>query len=403
MRKVTFLIIFLIIVSIPSFSSTDEECLVCHGDPDLKKNGKPLFVARAKFQSSIHGEAGLSCIDCHSDLKGIEDFPHPEKLKAVNCGECHEKIAKKFMESIHNLAPIKKAPLLVSCADCHGKHDIKSKDDISSRVHPLNITRTCEKCHLEKVKSPRGVKFIKQYEKSIHFKALEKAGLIVSANCSHCHGAHDIKGVLDSLSRVSRRNIIRTCGKCHAGIKRDYLEGVHGKEYVKGIKDAPVCTDCHGEHDITSPQNLSSRVYATKVARVCSRCHDDEALARQYGFLTARLKTYSNSFHGIASKFGETRVANCSSCHGYHDIRPSSDSKSSINAKNLPETCGKCHAGAGKNFSKGKIHVVSEKASNKWAYFVKIFYIILIVCSIFIFFIFIVADLFHRLSHKWKK
>ncbi len=105
-----------------------------------------------------------------------------------------------------------------------------------------------------------------------------------------------------TLSRVSRKNIILTCESCHVGIEKNYLEGVHGKDYLKGIKDVPVCTDCHSEHDIVSPQDLSSSVYATKVAEVCSGCHDDEKLARQYGFLTSRLKTYSSSIHGTASK-----------------------------------------------------------------------------------------------------
>ena len=38
-----------------------------------------------------------------------------------------------------------------------------------------------------------------------------------------------------------------------------------------------------------------------------------------------------------------TTVAHCASCHGVHDILPSSDPRSSINPKNLPATCGKCH------------------------------------------------------------
>jgi len=200
--------------------------------------------------------------------------------------------------------------------------------------------------------------------------------------------------------RVSRKNIINTCGQCHLGIKRDYLEGVHGQYYLKGSQDVPVCIDCHSEHNIQTPQTLSSSVYATKVAKVCSRCHDNEALSRQYGLLTSRLKTYSHSFHGIASSFGEAHVANCASCHGFHDIRPWSDPKSSINPNNLPQTCGQCHPGAGKNFAKGKIHVISEKLSNKWAYYVRIFYIVLISSIISVFLIFISVDLGHRLHQK---
>ena len=50
-------------------------------------------------------------------------------------------------------------------------------------------------------------------------------------------------------------------------------------------------------------------------------------------------------------KAGSQTVANCASCHGVHNILPSSDPKSTINAKNLPTTCGKCHPGAGQRFA----------------------------------------------------
>jgi len=289
-----FVVLFFISLLLLASSAPEDSCLVYHQDSKLKtREGRSVSISEEKFSSSVHAQVGLACIDCHQDLQGVEDFPHPEKLSEVKCS-------------------------------------------------------------------------------------------------------------LDPSSRVSRKNIINTCGQCHLGIKHDYLEGVHGQAFLKGSHDVPVCTDCHSEHSIQAPQFLSSSVYPTKVAKVCSRCHDNEALSQRYGFLTSRLKTYSRSYHGIASRFGETKVANCTSCHGFHDIRPSSDPKSSINPKNLPQTCGKCHPGAGVNFTKGKIHVISEKLSNKWAYYVRIFYIILISSIISFFLIFILVDLGHRLQQKFQ-
>lgn len=279
MHTYRYILLFLFSLGLVFFTRntafSDENCITCHEDPELiSEEEQSLFIDFKKFISSIHSQAEISCIDCHSDLINIEDFPHQKNLKSVNCGECHKKAAEEFLESIHS----------------------------------------------------------------------------------------------------------------------------QGKKYSPSV----TCADCHGKHDILSPQDMNSRVYATKIAAVCSRCHDDKILAHQYGFLTSRLKTYSNSFHGTASKFGETRVANCASCHGYHDIRQSSDPKSLIHIENLAKTCGKCHAGAGINFTKGKIHMASEKTSNKWAYFVKTLYIILIAGIIFILLIFIITDLAHKLSHKWK-
>jgi predicted CXXCH cytochrome family protein len=382
---------------------TDDDCLSCHSDAGLKSSaGTSVFVAAARFQASVHGQAGVSCVDCHADLRRVREFPHSPMLKPVDCSVCHGKEAQSFRESVHGLATAEKDGMTVSCKDCHGTHDIRAKDDFASRVFPLNLPQTCLSCHGGKVKTARGGEFAKLYEKSVHYAALEKLGLTQAATCDNCHGSHDTRKVMDPAARVSRSNIIRTCGQCHVGILRDYLEGVHGKDYVKGIQDVPVCTDCHSEHDIRSPQDIESPVYATKVAKVCSRCHDDIALAREYGFLPNRMRTYGQSYHGIASKFGEVRVANCASCHGFHDIRDPSDPKSPVNPANLQKTCGRCHPGATKHFAQGRIHneLAGTGKIDRISHFVKGAYIALISAIIGVFLLFIGADLLHRALRK---
>jgi len=147
----------LFFLSSPFLIQSDEDCMVCHEDPELKTDDE-------NSQSSIHGEAGFSCVDCHSDLRETEEFPHPDKLKAVNCSECHDEAAREYQTGIHIHANPEEDCCAVTCADCHGKHDIKSTTDISSRVYPLNLPQTCESCHLERVKTKRGGEFIKQYE-----------------------------------------------------------------------------------------------------------------------------------------------------------------------------------------------------------------------------------------------
>lgn len=388
--------------AIAGHAASDDDCLACHADKDQKSaKGTSVFVDAEKFKASVHGQAEIGCVGCHADLAKVKDFPHAAPLKPAACASCHDKEAAVLKASVHLQPHRAENPIVVGCADCHGSHDIRPKDDAESSVYAINIPDTCLRCHAERVKIRNGNEFVRQYTQSAHYRALEKAGLSLAANCVTCHGGHDVKAMGDPQSRVSRKAIIHTCGKCHAGIEKNYLEGVHGKDYLKGSKDVPVCTDCHGEHAISSPAELSSRVYATKVAQVCSRCHDDERLARQYGLLTSRLKSYSDSYHGTASKFGETRVANCSSCHGFHDIRTSADPKSPIHPANLAKTCGQCHPGAGTNFAKGKIHVVSARIENKSGHVIRIAYIVLIAGLISAFVLFILADLFHRIRSRW--
>ena len=125
-----------------------------------------------------------------------------------------------------------------------------------------------------------------------------------------------------------------------------------------GARDAPVCTDCHGEHLILAPGEAGSTVSAARVSTVtCGRCHGDERLAQRYNLPADRLPSYADSFHGLAMREGSQTVANCASCHGEHNIFPSSDPRSTVYPANLHKTCGNCHAGAGAKFAIGQVHV----------------------------------------------
>jgi len=48
-----------------------------------------------------------------------------------------------------------------------------------------------------------------------------------------------------------------------------------------------------------------------------------------------RVNSYFDSYHGLAAEGGSLVAANCSSCHGVHNILPSSDPHSTINRANL--------------------------------------------------------------------
>ena len=58
-------------------------------------------------------------------------------------------------------------------------------------------------------------------------------------------------------------------------------------------------------------------------------------LSQEFGVPGQRVSSYMDSYHGLATEGGSVVAANCSSCHGVHDILPSSDPRSSINHANL--------------------------------------------------------------------
>ena len=76
------------------------------------------------------------------------------------------------------------------------------------------------------------------------------------------------------------------------------------------------------------------------------------------------MSTYTQSFHGLALQGGNPTVANCASCHGVHDILPSSDPLSTVNPSELPQTCGKCHPGIGTRLGAEffKVHAPAGRA-----------------------------------------
>src|SRR6185369_15130617 len=53
----------------------NDDCLTCHADKDAKRsNGRSVAVVKQKFDSSVHGQAGVACVDCHRDLASAKDF-----------------------------------------------------------------------------------------------------------------------------------------------------------------------------------------------------------------------------------------------------------------------------------------------------------------------------------------
>ena len=225
--------------------------------------------------------------------------------------------------------------------------------------------------------------YVMGYEQSVHAQALKK-GNGNAATCINCHGSHDMRKGGDPESPVSKKHIQTACAQCHKDIAVTYASSIHGTALSKGNIAAPACTDCHGEHKILGPKDLNSPVSKLHVsAEVCTPCHTSVKMSEKFGIATGRSESYLESYHGLAVKAGKTEAANCASCHGVHDILPSSDSRSRVNKGNLASTCGQCHPGANNNFTQGAVHVSSSKPTDSgMVFFVSNLYISLILVTI---------------------
>src|SRR5690348_3275492 len=368
---------------------TNDDCLACHGDATLSKEvgGKPvsLYVSPEKFKASIHGSM-FSCVDCHTDIKNSMHEATPAK---VNCAQCHQDQQAIYDRSLHAKAIAAGNKNAASCVDCHGSpHDLLPASDANSKVNHANIPKTCGTCHGQKfVMETSGLStqpFV-AYQGSVHGHAVA-AGETGAAVCTDCHGSHEILAASDAKSSIFKFNVPTTCGKCHDAVKQQFVTSIHGQAVARGDWQAPVCTDCHGIHAIKSKGDPNSALSAQNLAQAtCARCHESVRLSREFGFDSRKAKTYLASYHGLASQLGSPVVANCASCHGAHNILPSSDPRSTINQANLVATCGKCHPGVTAKFVAAKVHVdqaISEDKGSLGVRWVRRFYLMTILVVI---------------------
>lgn len=375
---------------------TPDDCLACHQDRGLQRSapgpGRPpsVFVDAAGLQGSVHGRLGciachktataphderlprVACAGCHDQARaaltdGVHGHPpRPARapaptcagchgthavrpaasLGAESCATCHQREAAAYRESVHGRSRAQGAAEAATCRSCHGTaHALLPAKDARASTYHLNLPRTCAQCHadpelIKRYNIPVGDVY-KLYLDSIHGRALTRSGLLVAANCSDCHGVHDIRPRADRASRVFRANVPQTCGTCHAGVLQAYAESVHGRAVAKGSQTAPVCTSCHTAHQI---RRVEAAPWQLEVIRECGTCHRES------------LRTYRDTFHGKVTALGFARVAKCADCHGAHTIQPAADPRSAVSRTRIVATCAQCHRGATASFAEFHPH-----------------------------------------------
>ena len=408
-----FLLFFLsfVIISLAITQEKEEEyekidsnaCLDCH------EKGKHDTVITEDLSHSIH--EGFECLDCHADKSLLPHKEDPEfGVGCQGCGSCHEDAAALY--GFHGRMSAEECVEIPTCADCHGDHDVLPSTVKNSKTHPSNVPSTCAKCH-EDINLTRKYQIlidhpIEIYKSSVHGLATER-GNEEAATCNDCHStggsAHRILSPGDPESTINHFNIPETCGQCHKEDLIDFNQGIHGQLVARGEADAPVCTHCHGEHGIISPSDPRSPVSKARLAEAtCSPCHESITLTEKYGISSGRLTSFIDSFHGLKTKAGDYRVANCASCHGVHRILPSTDPTSSIHPDNLQQTCGECHPGISSALASTAIHGVGGQGlRTKAADIVKVVYVVAIVFIIGLMAIHWLIDLIRQIVLVMKK
>jgi len=456
--------------AVTTYGQTNEDCLMCHEDPDLSltRDGKTvsLFMTESVLKHTVH--QNIKCAECHSE-PNPDEFAHSEggefTMPSVNCASCHKSAGMQFDRGIHGEAFRQKAPYAPDCKECHGTHKILSSQNPESVTYKMNIPYLCGNCHKEgspvaKIYQITEHNIMQNYSQGIHGKGLFESGLLVTATCNDCHGNHMILPSANKASSVNPGRVAKTCMKCHIRIeqthkkiiknelwekkpgavpsctdchpphivenekieetlsnksclschdqqtamervvfKGDTIHGVdlnvlnnsvhnnipcmkchtdvnpklerpcatsqrvdcsnchndvsnmyfdsgHGKAFLAKSKDAPYCTDCHGTHETKSKVDDTSPTYRGKIPQLCGQCHRKDGQANNMGDLKEvdAFADYSTSIHGRGlTEKGLLVSAICTDCHTSHHELRESDSASSVNPRNVPATCAKCH------------------------------------------------------------
>jgi nitrate/TMAO reductase-like tetraheme cytochrome c subunit len=281
---------------------TDETCLACHQQEGMtaQVGGQPLAITidPEKFSASVHGTEKIACVDCHTNITG---FPHPEVTASSTrdfslelyptCQECHLEQYEKTLDSVHQRAIAAGNTNAAVCTDCHNPHTqtrLTDKDTgkllLGAR---LVVPQTCAQCHST---------IYETYRQSVHGAALTEEGNQYVPTCIDCHGVHNIG---DPTSNSFRNSTPYLCAQCHTNetlmkqygistnVLNTYVADFHGttvkmfeENYPDQPTNKPVCTDCHGIHDIMKPDNPNAGIAFKKNLLVkCQQCHPDATTA----------------------------------------------------------------------------------------------------------------------------
>jgi formate dehydrogenase gamma subunit len=345
-------------------------CLGCHDDLAATHAFHPGFAELDETSVLLPGN---NCSDCHGThdirFKDAAGYPFTAARQTRSCGICHEQESITFLHSAHARGIEDGLEASPSCLDCHLSEQMARSNGFAAVPQKERLANLCVSCHIENPEvSGRtlfGTPFITSFAASVHGKALYD-GNPDAPTCIDCHGSHNASPATDTNSNVSRGHVVASCAQCHPAAAEDYLHSVHATALTRRNPLAPVCTDCHGEHNILAHSDPGSPVAPANLAvQVCGDCHGSYKLTQRFGLSADTVSTFADSFHGLAARGGAVEVVNCASCHGYHDVRAENDPESLVHPDNLAATCGACHEGANERFARGKVHVSIDRSSQE--------------------------------------
>ncbi len=262
------------------------DCAICHAEQTQDYKASTHGRLAAEGDPDVP-----TCLDCHKKHATQSQRLPTAATYARNvpdlCGKCHRQggkaavriagaipdIVAGYEQSVHGKGLLESG-LVVSatCSNCHGPHRQLPAADPNSTTHPENVASTCGTCH-------RGIE--EALESSIHWPGNGDTERELPT-CEGCHSSHTIARTGDSDFRFK---MMDQCGRCHTDEANTFFETYHGKVSRLGSAGAAKCYDCHGTHDILPTTDPDARLSRSNVVETCGQCHAG-AHRRFAGYLT---------------------------------------------------------------------------------------------------------------------
>ena len=319
---------------IPDSESPHEDtykCLGCHSNPSMVGRFQDGTTISLYFDPEAYEGATrhlMCCAICHQDER---TYPHentrqascnvchwektsntkPEQLvfnlyypdeRAISlqvtdsCKKCHKEKYAEMADSVHLKIMADGNRYAPVCVDCHSSHEI-AYGTLTREM----VAKICSECHLAVYTS---------YQSSVHGAAREQKANPNVPTCGDCHGIHRLNGPNNVDFRADS---IETCGSCHTDPKRmdkydistdvltTYLEDFHGRtvDFFRKTEETQItkatCYDCHGIHNIRSPEDEASNVYPGNLQHTCQQCHPEADITFPQAWLSHYAPTWEKT------------------------------------------------------------------------------------------------------------
>ena len=342
------------------------------------------------------------------------------------CGSCHQEgtpvqrpaispqhdISANYTESIHGEGVLKMGlTVSATCVSCHTAHSILPHTDPNSSIARRNIAATCTQCHaqIETVHRRRSAANcgrkrptssppawiatsrtrcatsfttmawptrtacvatpIRTSRPGMAARCAVNAPEIAGSRhakiaCSQCHS--EVTGFARPALRDDhpQGRLLEVPRRRRRGLRTQHPWPAHRQERSRRAELQRLSRNArHPGKTRTRNRRPSRPIFPPFAAGVTAE--GKKAALRYTGTQHNIIQNYTESIHGKGLlESGLTVTATCTSCHTAHRILPAKDPDSTVNPKNVPSTCGKCHNGIEAQFV-NSVHSPTVTTSDK--------------------------------------